>query len=461
MIGWIKRLVGADAAAPVAVAAAGATMARAATPAATASPVTRPAAAKPVATVSGAAGVYGVQRPLVGRLGRVAGFECALPPHIAHRLAARGDDGTAAAAHHTLLLQQLRPLLDAGRLAVLSLPAALLARPAVAEAVPSQAWLCVSGLPQLPPALAQALRQRGVRLGVPDGPPADAPAADFAWLQGHDTDAVLLAAERWREARPQLPLMVTGLGAVEDVERLLQAGVDLAGGQLQRRRSALDRPLNAAAHRICELMNHLALDRDTATVADAVRADVALTYRLLTYANSPALGLAQRSGRSIDSVEQALALLGRRELTRWLQVLLLSSAASRQAGVALQEQALARGRLLEQLARADDVADAPALFSVGLFSMLETLLELPLAQALAPLRLREEACAALLQGQGPWAPYLQLAAALDGGDAAAAETLAARWGGMPRVQPWADEAWAWAGQVVVGTNPPAQGGTAR
>jgi len=35
------------------------------------------------------------------------------------------------------------------------------------------------------------------------------------------------------------------------------------------------RPLDAAAHRICELMNHLALDRDTAVIADAVRASKA------------------------------------------------------------------------------------------------------------------------------------------------------------------------------------------
>lgn len=456
MIGWIKRLIGqAEPAAPAPAAPAPAAAARGAGTAAAAACRVGGATA-----LAGDAGVYGVQRPLVGRRGRIAGFECTLPPVTAERLASRGDDGAAAAAHHALLLQQLRPLLEAGRTTVLALPAALLARPSVAEAVPPQAWLCVAGLHKLPLPLAQALRQRGVRLGVPDGPPASAPPADFAWLQGEDTDALVLAAERWRDARPQLALLATGLGAVEDVERLLRAGVDLAGGQLQRRRSTLDRPLNAAAHRICELMNHLVLDRETAVVADAVRADVALTYRLLTYANSPALGLAHRSGRSIDSVEQALALLGRQELTRWLQVLLLSSAASRQAGAALQEQALARGRLLEQLARADQLADAPALFSVGLFSMLESLLELPLPKALAPLRLRDEAKAALLQGQGPWAPYLQLAAALDGGDVRTADALAARWGGVARVQPWVDQAWAWAAQVVEQANPARPSATA-
>lgn len=449
MIGWLRRLVGNDASAEAA-----------GSSAATARPAS--ATGQPAAAAATSPG-YGVQRPLVGRRGRIAGFECTLPPSIIKRLAAQApapadaDSAPAAAvAHHALLLRQMQPMLQAGRTPLLSLPAALLARPAVAEAAPAGAWLCVSQLQQLTAEVTKTLRQRGLRLGVPDGPPAAAPVADFVWLRGDDADSLLLAAERWQDARPQLPVVATGLGAVEDVERLLRAGCHLAGGQLQRRRSTQERPLNAAAHRICELMNHLAMDRETSLVADAVRADVALTYRLLTYANSPALGLAARAGRSIDSVEQALALLGRQELTRWLQVLLLSSAASRQAAAALQEQALARGRLLECLARAEGGADAPALFSVGLFSMLESLLELPLAQALAPLRLRDEARAALLEDTGPWAPHLQLAMALDSGDARAAETLAARWGGVAAVQPWADEAWAWAAQVAEGANPPAR-----
>ena len=66
----------------------------------------------------------------------------------------------------------------------------------------------------------------------------------------------------------------------------------------------------------------------------------------------------------------------------------------------MQEQALARGRLLELLSRHDGDAAPEALFSVGLFSMLDVLLQLPLAAALAPLRLGDPASQALLRQAG-------------------------------------------------------------
>ncbi len=405
----------------------------------------RPAGSTPAAD---APPIYGQQLPLVDTRGQVAGFECRLPPALAERLAARAE-ATALTAHHALLLAALQPVLAGGRAAVVEVAAALLARPMVADAVPAGAWLCVPDLAALPEEIRRALRKRGVRLGVTDGPPASAPEADFIWLRPRgELDTLLLSAQRWAEARPRLPRLATGLETVDDVERLLQSGFHLVGGRLDRRRAASDRPLNAAAHRICGLMNHLALDRDTAVVADAVRADVALSYRLLLYANSPALGLS----RTVDTVEQAVLLLGRQELGRWLSLLLLSAAASRQAAAALQEQALARGRLLELLAQAAGEPAPQALFSLGLFSMLEPLLEMPLARALEPLRLSDATRAALLQGSGPWGPYLALAQALERDDTPQAETLATGWGGLPAVMAAQQQAWAWAAALAV---PPA------
>ncbi len=453
MFGWLRRLIGG--APPAAGPAAGR-----ATPAAKAAPGSPPGAATGLAQAmtqamaleaapEGGPG-FGLQRPLVGARGSITGFEFQLPPAVAQRLAAR-DDVAAQVAHHGLLLWAMRPALTQGRHALAEVPAAALARPVLADKAPAGAWLCVPDLVTLPADIAAALRARGVRLGVPDGPPGEAPAADFVWLRasGGDADTVLLSAQRWQEARPRLPLVATGLAAVEEIERALQAGCMLVGGQLSRRRSASSKPVNAAAHRICELMNHLALNRDTAIVAEAVRADVALSYRLLRYANSPALGLS----RSIESVEQAVLVLGRQELSRWLSMLLMASATSRQAAAALQEQALARGRLLELLARADKEPAPEALFSVGLFSMLEALLETPLAQALAPLRLSESASQALLHDQGPWSPYLQMAVAMDGsGSGIQAETLADRWGGIEAVQALSETAWAWAAALADSAN---------
>jgi hypothetical protein len=68
----------------------------------------------------------------------------------------------------------------------------------------------------------------------------------------------------------RLPLVALGLESVDEIERVLAAGIALAGGRFAKGGVEMPaRPLQAAAHRICALLNHLALDHDTATIADA------------------------------------------------------------------------------------------------------------------------------------------------------------------------------------------------
>ncbi|HRD95210.1 MAG TPA: HDOD domain-containing protein, partial [Rubrivivax sp.] len=207
---------------------------------------------------------------------------------------------------------------------------------------------------------------------------------------------------------------------------------------------ARPRPLQSAAHRICGLLNDLAMDRDTAVVAESVRSDVALSYRLLRYANSPAVG----ASRAVETVETAVMLLGRAEVGRWLSVMLMSAAGGRQASAALQEDALARGRLLEMLAKAQGVAQPQVLFTIGLLSRLHLLLQMPLAAALEPLRLTEDSSQALLKRQGPWASYLDLADELEGEDEQRFGELCAPHGGIDAVLAVAADAWGWAAEVV-------------
>lgn len=432
MLGWLKRLVGwPDAAAAP----------RPARGTATAADRAEPVEAAPPAG-------FGMRRPLVGRGGGVAGFELLLPESAERRLRERPDPA-AAAAHHITLLAAAAKLAQAGRPALVRMAAPVLERPAVASAVPTGTWVMVDGLASLPAALLQELRGRGVMLGVPDGPPAREPRVDFVAQQAQEggLDTLLLSSQRWRELSPRLPMVALGLRHLDDVERALRGGYNLAGGQLARSGQVLPpKPLGSAAHRICELLNHLAMDRDTAVIAEAVRADVALTYRMLRYANSPAIGLK----RSVESVDQAVNILGRAELYRWLSVLLMSAAGERQASRALQEDALARGRLLEAVARTRGDADIGAHFTLGLLSMIEVLLQVPMASAVAPLRLGEAAGAALLQRQGPWADRLALLDAVEAGDAGQVELLAAGLGVADDLPALQEAAWRWAAAVSEG-----------
>lgn len=407
-----------------------------------------PAAASPKVD-PGANAALGLRRPLVGRQGQVSGFDLQLAPAAERRLAEQANP-VIAAAHHVALLAAAGSVAQQDAVALVRIDAALLMREAVCAAVPPKAWLCVQGLADLPPAVSAELRGRGVRLGVPDGPPQAQPPVDFVLARGAPAglETLLLSGQRWREAQPQVAMVAVELPHLDDVEEVLKAGFRLAGGQLGHSAQAWPRRSpGAAAHRICELINLLALDSGLAALSDAVRADATLTYRLLRYANSPSVGLREPA----QTVERAVTVLGRVELGRWLAVLLLSAAQSRPASPALQERALARGRLLEALTRLQGRPDTGIGFTMGLLSGIEPLLQVPLAAALEPLRLPEDARLALLQRQGPGAPGLELLDALDAGDAPGVlqslGPLGLEGESLASVSLLQDEAWAWAAAV--------------
>ena len=402
-----------------------------------------PAAA---ARAAAAPALFGKRSPLVDGKGRVAGFELKLPLALELRFAGQ-PDAPQAAAHHLALLASAGSLARSGLTPVVPMPSGLLTRERMAEAVPAGVWLLLDRHAELPPPVAAALRGRGVKLGSWDGPPRRDPTIDFvaARAAAGGIDTLQMSAQRWSEALPKVRMVALDVQSLSDMELVIRSGYSLAGGRLSRDGPAQNpRPLGAAAHRICELINHLALDRDTALISHAVQGDAVLSYRLLRYANSPAIGLAQ----PVEAIEAAVAILGRAELGRWLSVMLLSAASGRQAAAAVQSQALASGRMFELLARDKGESAPEVLFTLGLLSQLHLLLELPMHAALEPLRLSEPLRQALLERSGPWAVYLELAAELEGDDEVTADRVAAPFGGLAAVMQRAETAWDWARGVT-------------
>lgn len=161
---------------------------------------------------------------------------------------------------------------------------------------------------------------------------------------------------------------------------------------------------------VIELLNRTRANADIRVLEAIFKRDPLLTYRLLRYINSPGCGLTQ----TIGSIAQALMALGYEQLYRWLTLLLFAQAGRGHDGGAHITNALARGRLIELLGQ--DRLARPArdgLFIVGVFSMLDALLGVPLDQALADIKLAPEVDAALLRGEGPLLPYLELALACE------------------------------------------------
>jgi len=133
-----------------------------------------------------------------------------------------------------------------------------------------------------------------------------------------------------------------------------------------------------------------------------------LTFRVLRHLNSPALGLNHR----IDSISQALIMLGHQRLSRWLAILLFSVEAAGFADWLLIESALTRGRLMEELgSQLKPKLPADPLFLTGIFSCLDRLLQRALPEIVDELPVSDDIRHALLVRRGPFAPLLAVAEA--------------------------------------------------
>jgi EAL and modified HD-GYP domain-containing signal transduction protein len=407
-----------------------------------------PAAAAQVPSAASAAApgaAAAMRRPLLESSGAVAGFEFMLPPLALQRLAS--GDAAQAAAHLVALLAGIRQS-QAGadtrpRIALLSAPAHLLARPAVREALPAGLWLALPTA-QFSGELARSLLEQQVLAGVEDVPQRgaafvriDAATLPAPW-------ALPAAIGACRAAAATTRIVVTGLPSAEGIEAALSAGADLAGGAHDVVLDAAPAaPLPAAMLTVARLMHLLQTDAELADIAPALRADVALAYTLLRHANSPLLGLR----RKVDSVEQAVMLLGRAPLYRWLCLRLLAAAPPRRAAHALFEVALARAGFAEALAPRGKL-DAGAAYTAGLLSLLDVMLATPMAAAVAPLNLGDELNAALVRRHGALAAPLLLAASLERGDAVRAAALGELFGGIDAVLPLHEQAWAQAAALA-------------
>lgn len=153
-------------------------------------------------------------------------------------------------------------------------------------------------------------------------------------------------------------------------------------------------------------------DPDIPALAETIRSDVALSYRLLGFLNSPYFGLPSK----VESVKQALTLLGWNQLRPWLRLVVLTDLTPPEKSSELPRHSALRARFLE-LASAG-VADAPsqALFLMGLFSLLPAMLDVPMDKVVDQLPLSPQVREALLGHESACSAWLDLARGFERGD---------------------------------------------
>ena len=163
---------------------------------------------------------------------------------------------------------------------------------------------------------------------------------------------------------------------------------------------------------IIQLINLVRKQATTAEIEEVLKRDASLSFNLLRFINSSGFGLSCE----VTSFRHAVMILGLKKLFRWAALLLTTS---RAGGVpaAVGTTAIVRGRLMELLAaELLPPEECDNAFVVGVFSLLDTMLGMPMDKALDAISLPETVVSALLLRRGVLAPFLELTEACETGD---------------------------------------------
>ncbi len=159
---------------------------------------------------------------------------------------------------------------------------------------------------------------------------------------------------------------------------------------------------------ILNLLQLIRSEADNREVAMSVKRDPLISLNLLRLVNTPAAG----ARRHIDSLAEALVVLGRDQLQRWLQILLYATPGTNvEFNSPLLQMATTRGKLMELMARKMPGMQGPcaeAAFTVGIMSLMDALFSMAMADILDSVAVAPEVKAALLEREGHLGDMLRI-----------------------------------------------------
>ena len=168
-------------------------------------------------------------------------------------------------------------------------------------------------------------------------------------------------------------------------------------------------PVQPSHRAIVQLIQHTDDDAALELIEHTLAEEPLLAYRFLRYTNSAALGL--RTG--VESLRHGLMLLGLSRFKAWLQEM-LPLASNEPDMDPVRMGMVMRARMMEhQLDAGDEDALRREVFLCGMLSQVDGLLGESLKDALHRLPLSERINGAILGNSGPYAPFLELATALE------------------------------------------------
>lgn len=241
-------------------------------------------------------------------------------------------------------------------------------------------------------ARCRQLHDKGFMLAIDDRIQLDAFCrALLEWVDIVKIDIMQGDGERVRQLVAQLKpfgkqLLAEKVEAVEQFAWCRSLGFDLFQGYYFARPTLLvGKKLNPSQRALIRLLGLVLEDANTDEVENAFKLEPGLTVNLLRLTNSVSCGLATK----ITSLRHAITILGRRQLQRWLQLLIYTQPMGATQNIdPLLQLAATRGRFMELLAERLQVKNrefADHAFMVGILSLMPVLLGVAIEEILAQL----------------------------------------------------------------------------
>ncbi len=205
---------------------------------------------------------------------------------------------------------------------------------------------------------------------------------------------------------PNQKLLAEKVETVEEFRECMDLGFEYFQGYYFARPVILSgKKIAPSQLAIMQLLDLLNRDADQREVERSVKHDPLISLNLLRLVNTPAVGARFR----INSIGHALIVLGRRQLQRWLQILLYVKGAEFDSP--LLQMATTRGKTMELVmghVRPSEKVAADIGFTVGIMSLMDALFSVRMGEILDCVNVLDEVRDALLHHEGDYGKVLRL-----------------------------------------------------
>ncbi len=222
-------------------------------------------------------------------------------------------------------------------------------------------------------------------------------------LLDHKKIVIAKAKIYFNKLYPNMQLIAVNVNSQDDYNMLSSDGkYDLYEGEFFRMPvTSNEKEVNPLKINYIELLNVVnAPDFDLTDAADVIGRDAGLVISLLEIVNHIAIN------SEITSVRHAAAMLGQKELKRWINTAVTKELCADKPSE-ITRMSMVRAKFCENLAPVFDIGGfASELFLTGLFSCIDIMLDKPMDEALKMLHVAKNINDALISGKGELAPVI-------------------------------------------------------